>query len=130
MPIGHYTHLQMTFAVIVRWRSMGNHRVMNWLFLVSIVGILIFYPAHFYFCTEFKMRLRRDHPELSGRSLASFDTTYRQLRAVREGRLDEVLLSKDVCDSHRLASRFLHLGMTSFMILLAVGLCDSVWGGN
>ncbi|HFF3760015.1 hypothetical protein I5U56_09690 [Stenotrophomonas maltophilia] len=122
--------LQMTFAVVVQRRSMGNHRVMNWLFLVSIVGILIFYPAHFYFCTEFKMRLRRDHPELSARSLASFDTTYRQLRAVREGRLDGVLLSKDVCDSHRLASRFLHLGMTSFMILLAVGLCDSVWGGN
>ncbi|HDS1123189.1 TPA: hypothetical protein QDZ60_000447 [Stenotrophomonas maltophilia] len=122
--------LQVTFAVVVQRRSMGNHRAMNWLFLFSIVWILIFYPAHFYFCTEFKMRLRRDHPELSGRSLASFDTTYRQLRAVREGRLDGVLLSKDVCDSHRLASRFLHLGMISFMILLAVGLCDSVWGGN
>ncbi|HDS1675986.1 TPA: hypothetical protein QEL58_001506 [Stenotrophomonas maltophilia] len=122
--------LQMTFAVVVQRRSMGNHRVINWLFLFSIVGILIFYPAHFYFCTEFKMRLRRDHPELSGRGLASFDTTYRQLRAVREGRLDGVLLSKDVCDSHRLASRFLHLGMISFMILLVVGLCDSVWGGN
>ncbi|MCU1016022.1 hypothetical protein ACNPM2_12855 [Stenotrophomonas geniculata] len=107
---------------------------MSWLFLLSILGIIIFYPAYFYFLHEFKVRLERDHPELSRRKRPGvsleFEGAYQRLRAVNRGRLDGVILSKSVCDSHRLASRFLYLGMTSFMVLLMLGLYDSVWGGG
>lgn len=107
---------------------------MSWLFLLSILGIIIFYPAYFYLIHEFKVRLERDHPELSRRKRPgvswAFEGAHQRLRAVKRGRLDGVILSKSVCDSHRLASLFLYLGMTSFMVLLMLGLYDSVWGGG
>ena len=106
---------------------------MSWLFLLSILGIIIFYPAYFYLLHEFKVRLERDHPELSRQtsgSFLAFEGAHQRLRAVKRGRLDGVILSKSVCDSHRLASLFLYSGMTSFMVLLMLGLYDSVWGGS
>ncbi len=107
---------------------------MSWLFLISILGIIICYPAYFYFLHEFEARLKRDHLELCGRkgprASWAFEGAYKRLRAVKGGRLDGVVLSKSVCDSHRLASQFLYLGMTFFLMLLMLGLYDSVWGGG
>lgn len=106
-----------------------------WIFLLSLLGMLITYPAYFYMLNEFKVRLMRDHPRIwAGRAkgmAGSFSgNAYKALRAVRCGQLDGVPLSDGVRSAHRLATRLLYLGMCSFMALLFTGLYDAVWGAG
>lgn len=106
---------------------------MSWLFLLMMLGMLVSYPTYFYMLYEFKTRLARDHPDLwahrtQGALSPPLHAAYQALRAVRDGCLDGVVLTEQVVDSHRLATRFLYVGLSFFMVLLFIFLYNSVWG--
>lgn len=108
---------------------------MSWLFLLVMLGMLVSYPAYFYMLYEFKTRLARDHPALwahraDGALSPPLQTAYRALRSIRDGCLDGVVLTKQVVDSHRLATRLLYVGLSLFMVLLFLFLYSSVWGAG
>lgn len=105
------------------------------IFLLVLIGMLVCYPAYFYMLHEFKVRLLQDHPDVwRNRAQGEFSTSlqfvYRALSAVRDGRLDGVTLSERVVASHRVANGLLYAGMVFFLMLLFLGLYDSVWGGG
>jgi hypothetical protein len=106
---------------------------MSWIFLLALLGMLVSYPAYFYMLHEFKVRLARDHPDVwNSRARAalapSIQTAYHALREIRNGQLDGVDLTDEVKGSHRLAMRFLYLGLIFFLALLFIGLYSSVFG--
>jgi hypothetical protein len=108
---------------------------MNLIYLMVMLGMLITYPAYFYMLHEFKTRLCQDHPEIwrnraQGHYSASLQIAYKALRGVQNGRLDGVLLSDRVAASHQIATSFLYSGMLCFLVLVLLGLYDSIWGAG
>ena len=104
------------------------------LFLGALAGMLISYPMYFLELHVFAKRLQSHHPEAWARySLVSTTVptnrmhfAYKALRDVRAGKIAGEPLHAEVRGSHLMATRLLYVGLTCFLVLLFVGLTDSL----
>lgn len=108
---------------------------MKYIFLLTLIGMLVVYPLYFYFLNEFKAALIRDHAEIWAglsqyRHSSALQVAYRALQLSRGGRIDGVPLSQDSIVARRKAAAFLYAGVFFFLLILGIGLWDSVKMGK
>lgn len=104
---------------------------MGIVFLLGLIGMVFSYPAYFFFLFEFKRLLKRDHPEIWSQRggvamMGELQVAYKALRDVKGDLLDGVHLSGEVVSAHRAATILLHVGLSLFLIVLFLGLFESV----
>ena len=103
------------------------------IFLLCLAGIFIVYPMYFYFLYEFKKLLNRNHPEVwshLGSKKSDLQTTYRALHLSKSGNIDHIQLAAEVLVVRKWAVRSLYVGMSLFLVVLAIGLFESVKVGK
>ncbi|MEJ1095431.1 MULTISPECIES: hypothetical protein [unclassified Pseudoxanthomonas] len=105
------------------------------LFLLSFVSMFVVYPLYFYYLNEFGKRISLHHSDVWNRLLertsgTSLGAAYRALRLSRDGNIDGAKLSSETLRIRRSAVFYLYLGMSLFLIVLAIGLGDSVIQGK
>lgn len=102
------------------------------LFIAAIAGMLVVYPMYFMALNEFKKKLIELNMDalkmLPGhRSKIDLRVAYQAIEASREGHIGGIRLCDEVMSSRRKAVKFLYIGMALFMIVLAIGLTDSIF---
>lgn len=96
------------------------------LFLGSLISMVVVYPMYFLALSSFGKIMRRDHSDLLGQDSGSFPDAYRILQKVQDGRLAGVQLSPDALSAYSTARKLLYLGAALFLVVLFIGLADSV----
>ena len=101
--------------------------------LAALLSMIIVYPMYFLELSNFKKIILRDHSDLIKSSLtvgrsADIDMgdAYKILQRVKDNHLDGVVLSPDAVTSSKYAKRLLYLGMSLFMLVLFLGLAESL----
>lgn len=98
----------------------------NLLFLLSLGSMVIVYPMYFFSLSDFGKAILRDHPSLLGLGGANLNESYRLLQSVKAGQLSGVPLSAEALAAYSRAKRLLYVGATLFLIVLFIGLTDSL----
>lgn len=100
--------------------------IFNILFLVFLASMVVVYPLYFLELSHFRKIMRRDHSDLLEQDSEDLADAYRILQKVKHGRLDGVQLSNDALSAYVLARKLLYLGTALFLLVLLIGLTDSV----
>jgi len=102
-------------------------------FLAAFLSMVIVYPMYFLELSNFKKIILRDHADLIRSSLIvgkssdiDMGDAYKILQRVKDNHLDGVVLSPDAATSSKYAKRLLYLGMSLFMLVLFLGLAESL----
>lgn len=100
-------------------------------FLAAILGMVIVYPMYFLALNEFKKKLielNKDAWEiLPGRQMRmDLQTAYQALEASRKGQIGGIRLCDEVMAARQKAVRLLYAGLFLFMVVLAIGLTESI----
>lgn len=101
------------------------------IFICAIFGMLIVYPMYFYALNQFKRKLIELNQEAWGRlpkrySNLGVQSAYQALQVSRNGHIGDVQLCAEVMAARSRAARLLYVGITLFMIVLGIGLTESV----
>lgn len=105
--------------------------VIGAIFICAIFGMLIVYPMYFYALNEFKRKLIGLNQEawerLSKRHFGiGVQSAYQALQLSRNGHIGDVQLCAEVMAARSRAVRLLYAGISLFMIVLGIGLTESV----
>lgn len=105
--------------------------VVGAIFICAILGMVVVYPMYFYALNEFKRKLidlnREAWDSLQSRRFElGVQSAYQALQASRNGQIGDVRLCAEVMEARRRAARLLYIGITLFMIVLGIGLTESV----
>lgn len=104
--------------------------LMSVIFLLAVCGMFVVYPMYFYFLNEFKNLLASNHPDIWNRLVSSnkpsIQAAYRALQLSKHGKIENIQLSVAVLMARKRAIVALYLGVFLFLIVLAIGLAESV----
>ena len=105
------------------------------IFLLAVCGMFVVYPLYFYFLNEFKNKLKADHSDIwsrlaSSNPRSSLQIAYRALQLSKGGKIEDIKISDGVLLARRRAEITLYLGMLLFLVVLGIGLYESVSAGK
>lgn len=109
--------------------------VVSFIFLISMAGMFLAGVLYFYFLFEFKSRLMTDCREgwsrfSAGKVASGLQLAYQALQHSKDGQLAGLPLSKKAVASRKMAVLLLYTTMILFLVVLSIGLLDSVIQGK
>lgn len=109
--------------------------LMGSIFLLSLAAMFVVYPMYFFMLNEFKKKLAEQHPQLwdslrRAKAYSELQCAYAALGKIKEGEFEGVAISASVMKLRNSAVMLLYSGMVLFMVVLGIGLVDSVLQGK
>jgi hypothetical protein len=100
-------------------------------FMLATLGMVVVYPMYFYALNEFKKKfieMNKDAWEKfsNQRRGIGVQNAYQALEASRQGQIEGIRLCNEVMAARKRAVKLLYVGMSLFMIVLIIGLVESI----